>query len=151
MSTMFRDADATDLPAIVAMLADDHLGATREDPTLPLQAGYLAAFEAIMASPNTRLIVAVDGEQVIGTMQLILIPGLSSIGSMHGQIEAVRIAAAHRGAARGEAMVRWAIEECRLAGCSSIQLTSDGSRLDAHRFWQRIGFTASHKGFKLKL
>jgi GNAT superfamily N-acetyltransferase len=151
MPLVFRDATEADLPAIVTLLADDLLGATREDPSLPLAPSYLAAFRAIAAAPNQRLIVAEEEGQIVGTMQILLIPAISRRGSQRGLIEAVRIARASRGGGRGETFVRWAIDECRAAGCVSVQLTSDGSRADAHRFWQRLGFEATHLGFKRAL
>jgi GNAT superfamily N-acetyltransferase len=151
MPLSFRDATEADLPAVVAMLADDPLGARREAPGLPLAPAYLAAFHAISAAPNQRLIVAVDGLEIVGSMQLLQLSGLSRQGAWRGQIEAVRIAAPHRKRGHGARFVRWAIEECRAAGCTSIQLTSDQSRSDAHRFWQRAGFEATHLGFKMSL
>lgn len=144
----YRDATEDDLPAIVALLADDPLGAMREDATLPLAPSYGAAFAAIAASAHQRLIVAVDGRSVVGTLQLLLIPAISRRGSWRGQIEAVRIASTLRGKGHGEAFLRWAIEQCRSAGCVSVQLTSDRSRSDAHRFWRRMGFDATHIGFR---
>ncbi|MBU3077851.1 GNAT family N-acetyltransferase [Sphingomonas quercus] len=151
MVIAYRDAVEADLPAIVALLADDELGAEREDVAAPLVASYVDAFHAIAATHHLRLIVAVDGERIVGTMQFLLIPGLSSRGSWHGQIEAVRIAADLRGQGQGEAFVRWAIEQCRLAGCASVQLVSHESRRAAHRFWRKLGFVPSHVGFKLHL
>lgn len=130
---------------------EDFRGSTREDASLPLARSYLEAFAAIAASPNQRLIVAVAGGQVVGTLQLLFIPAISRKGSWRGQIEGVRIARERRGQGLGEAMVRWAIEECRTRGCVSIQLTSDNSRTDAHRFWERLGFAPSHRGFKMVL
>ena len=149
MSLSFRDATEADLPAIVALLADDALGASREDTSLPLAEGYADAFRAIAATPYQRLIVATDDGVAIGTMQILLISAVSRRGSWRGQIEAVRIASHLRGSGRGEAFVKWAIEQCRSAGCVSVQLTSDNARLDAHRFWRRIGFLPTHVGFKI--
>ncbi len=151
MTLHYRDAVADDLPAIVALLADDPLGAQREDAALPLAPSYLAAFDAMARNPYQRLIVAVAGEQVVGTMHLLLVPGLSYQGGWHGQIEAVRIAAPLRGSGHGEAFARWAIEECRKAGCVSVQLVSHGSRAAAHRFWRKLGFVSTHAGFKMAL
>ncbi|PTQ12099.1 GNAT family N-acetyltransferase [Sphingomonas oleivorans] len=147
----FREAVAADLPAIVAMLADDRLGADREDASSPLAAGYIAAFEAIAGDANQHLIVAVDGEQVVGTLQLSFLPGLSSKGAWRGQIEAVRIVANRRGEGLGEQLIRWAIEACRRRGCATVQLTTDNRRADAHRFYERLGFKASHRGYKYPL
>lgn len=146
-----RRAVAADLPAIVALLADDPLGAAREDPREPLDPAYLAAFAAIEADPNMLLAVAeLDGE-VVGTLQLAFLPGLSLRGAWRGQVEAVRIAAAHRRRGLGRRMMAWAIETCRARGCRLVQLTADKRRRDAHRFYERLGFRASHEGFKLVL
>ena len=145
----YRDAEERDLSAIVAMLADDPLGATREDASIPLSHAYYAAFHAIEAASGQRLVVAVEAGRIVGTMQLLAIAGLSFRGSRHGQIEAVRIVADRRGGGTGSAFVRWAVEELRLAGCASIQLVSHATRHDAHRFWERLGFEATHLGFKM--
>ena len=147
----FRDAVAADLPDIIALLADDPLGRTREDATLPLAAGYLEAFAAIEAAPDQRLVVACEDGRVVGTLQLLFLPCLSGKGGWRGQIEAVRVARERRGEGIGERMARWAIEQCRARGCARVQLTSDNSRADAHRFWERVGFSPSHRGFKLSL
>jgi GNAT superfamily N-acetyltransferase len=137
------------MPAIVAMLADDMLGAAREgDPSDP---AYLAAFRAIEADPNELLAVAdIDG-RVAGTVQIGFLPGLSRRGAWRGQIEAVRVAAPFRGRGLGEAMIRWALDQCRARGCAVAQLTTDKRRADAQRFYARLGFAASHEGMKLEL
>ena len=146
-----RRATAADLPAIIAMLADDGLGAGREDASLPLAAPYLAAFAAIAADANQFLAVAeLDGD-VVGTLQLSFIPGLSHKGAWRGQIESVRVASSQRGTGLGQRIFEWAIVQCRARGCRMVQLTTDKSREDAHRFYARLGFVASHEGFKLKL
>ncbi|PZU09248.1 GNAT family N-acetyltransferase [Sphingomonas sp.] len=151
MRFLCRDATEADLPAIVGLLADDPLGATRENASLPLAPSYLSAFRAIQATPRQRLIVAEEEGLIVGTIQIVLIPAISRRGSLRGLIEAVRIAARHRGNGRGEQLVRWAVAECRAAGCASVQLTSHDSRADAHRFWKRMGFVPTHVGFKLDL
>jgi GNAT superfamily N-acetyltransferase len=151
MSLSYRDATEADLPAIVGLLADDELGAAREDATMPLASTYFQAFKAIEATPYQRLLVALDNGSVVGTMQLLLIPAVSRRGSWRGQIEAVRIASHLRGGGLGEAFVRWAIEQCHLAGCVSVQLTSDSKRIAAHRFWRKVGFQPTHVGFKINL
>ncbi|RJQ72198.1 GNAT family N-acetyltransferase [Pseudonocardiaceae bacterium YIM PH 21723] len=145
---IFRAATGDDIPAIIALLADDELGAAREssDP-----ARYLDAFQAISEDPNQYLAVADDGGRVVGTVQLTFIPGLSHRGAWRGQIEAVRVHSGHRGTGLGSRMIGWAIEECRTRGCRLVQLTSDITRVDAHRFYEKLGFTPSHTGFKLKL
>lgn len=146
-----RPALREDLPAIVALLADDVLGAQRERPGLPLASGYLAAFEAIERDPNCELLVACRGARVIGTMQLDFTPGLSRQGAWRATIEAVRVAAGERSRGTGRAMIEWAIARARSRGCRIVQLSSDRSRVDAHRFYERLGFVASHLGMKLEL
>lgn len=147
----FRRATEADIAAIVAMLADDPLGAAREDVSTPLANAYLAAFRAIDADPNQYLAVMTDGDAVIGTLQLTFIPGLSRKGALRGQIEAVRVASSRRGQGLGQRLFEWAIEQCRARGCRTVQLTTDRSRADAHRFYERLGFEASHIGYKLAL
>ncbi|WP_376099231.1 GNAT family N-acetyltransferase [Roseomonas sp. CCTCC AB2023176] len=147
----FRAATTADLPAIIALLADDPLGAAREEPGLPAHAGYQAAFDAIEADPNQLLLVAEDAGEVVGTLQVTFTPGLSRKGAWRGQIEAVRVAASSRGAGLGERMIRHAVALCRERGCSMVQLTTDKSRTDAHRFYDRLGFEQSHYGYKLTL
>ncbi len=149
--TTFRRARAEDLPAIIAMLADDGLGAAREDASLPLAQSYRDAFAAIDADPNQLLAVAEEAGVVVGTLQLSFIPGLSHKGAWRGQVEGVRVAASRRGTGLGQRMLEWAAATCRARGCRMVQLTTDKSRTDAHRFYARLGFVASHEGFKLKL
>jgi GNAT superfamily N-acetyltransferase len=144
----FRRATEDDLPAIVAMLADDPLGKGREDVRLPLALEYHTAFAAIAADPNQFLLVADDGGEVVGTLQLTFIPGLSRKGAWRGQVEGVRIAASRRGSGLGERMLEWAIRLCGERGCSLVQLTTDKSRPDAHRFYEKLGFVATHQGYK---
>ncbi|MEC9367250.1 MAG: GNAT family N-acetyltransferase [Pseudomonadota bacterium] len=151
IGVQMRKAREDDLEAIVDLLADDGLGQSREDSSRPLAAAYRDAFRAIEADPNQLLLVAdVDGE-VTGTLQLSFIPGLSRLGAWRGQIEAVRVSRDARGSGLGQKMIEWAIGECRRRGCSLVQLTSDKSRSDALRFYERLGFRASHEGFKLTL
>ncbi|WP_225099956.1 GNAT family N-acetyltransferase [Streptomyces sp. CoH27] len=144
-----RHATADDLPSIVAMLADDPLGAQRESPhdLTP----YRAALERLAADSNQHLVVAVREDRVIGTLQLTIIPGLSHKGATRALIEAVRIHADERGSGLGGLLIQWAIDTSRQLGCVMVQLTSDKTRTDAHRFYARLGFNASHEGFKLKL
>ncbi|MEU2555417.1 GNAT family N-acetyltransferase [Streptomyces sp. NPDC014684] len=144
-----RLATAPDLPAIVAMLADDPLGAQRESPDD--LSPYRTALKRLDADPNQRLVVAVREDRVVGTLQLTIIPGLSRRGATRSVIEAVRIHADERGSGLGTQLIQWAIDESRRQGCQLVQLTSDSSRTDAHRFYERLGFTASHVGFKLPL
>ncbi|MFJ7337620.1 GNAT family N-acetyltransferase [Streptomyces sp. NPDC101110] len=144
-----RAAVAGDVPAIVAMLADDPLGAQRESPD-DLNP-YLAALERLSADPNQRLVVAAREGKVVGTLQLTIVPGLSRRGATRSIIEGVRIHADERGSGLGTQLIEWAIEESRSLECRLVQLTSDKTRTDAHRFYERLGFTASHTGFKLPL
>ncbi|MGI9404777.1 MAG: GNAT family N-acetyltransferase [Hyphomicrobiaceae bacterium] len=150
-SIQFRRATPDDVPAIVALIADDQLGATREDPGPPLHPDYTTAFDAIGADPNQLLAVADDAGQIAGCLQLTFIPGLSRRGALRGQIEAVRIAASHRGRGLGHDFMTWAIGQCRERNCRLVQLTTDKTRPEAHAFYERLGFTASHEGMKLKL
>jgi GNAT superfamily N-acetyltransferase len=149
----FRDARREDVPAIVALLADDVLSAAREPAAGrdQLDEAYLTAFEQIRSDPRTRLIVAETDGQVVGTLQLNLLHGLSRHGMLRGQIEAVRIAAPYRGQGLGRTMVEWTIGQARADGCGLVQLTSDKRRHDAIRFYKSLGFTASHEGLKLSL
>ncbi|WP_330458785.1 GNAT family N-acetyltransferase [Streptomyces sp. NBC_00820] len=144
-----RRATEDDVPAIVAMLADDPLGALRESPDDLTP--YLAALKRLDADPNQHLVVAVRDGRVIGTLQLTLIPGLARKGATRALIEAVRVHADERGSGLGGRLVQWAIDTAQRLGCHMVQLTSDKSRTDAHRFYERLGFTASHEGFKLQL
>ena len=147
----FRRAQPADLPAIVALLADDVLGQQREDASSPPNPNYVDAFQAILADPNQLQTVATSGDEVIGTLQLTFIPGLARKGAWRGQIEAVRIAETHRGSGVGQQMFEWAIDQCRARGCNLVQLTTDKTRSDAHRFYDRLGFVDSHVGYKLAL
>jgi len=147
----FRPAEAADLPQIVALLADDPLGRSREDTSLPLDRRYLDAFDALRRDPNQALVVADAGGAVIGCMQLSFIPGLSRRGAWRGQIESVRVASSHRGGGLGRRMFEWAIAECRRRGCGLVQLATDKARPDALRFYEALGFEATHEGLKLAL
>jgi GNAT superfamily N-acetyltransferase len=136
---------------MVAMLADDVLGAARERPGPPHDRAYDDAFAAIQADPNQLILVAeVDG-QVAAMLQLSFIPGLSRLGMWRGQIESVRVAASHRGEGLGRRLLEHAIDMCRERGCGLVQLTTDKAREDARRFYGSLGFTASHEGMKLSL
>lgn len=144
-----RPAALTDLPAVVAMLADDPLGAERESPDD--LAPYRSAFRRLADDPNQHLVVAVRETRVVGTLQLTIVPGLSRRGATRSIIEGVRIHADERGTGLGTQLIQWAVDESRRQGCRLVQLTSDASRTDAHRFYERLGFSASHVGFKLAL
>lgn len=143
-----RRATADDVPALVALLADDPLGRIREVSDM---AAYRRAFERVDADPHQILVAAVARGAVVGTLQLSVIPGLSRAGALRGQIEAVRVRADQRGAGIGTALLRWAVDEARRRGCALVQLTTDKSRADALRFYERLGFLASHEGLKMVL
>jgi GNAT superfamily N-acetyltransferase len=144
-----RRATRDDLAAIVTLIAADQLGATRDGGDL---APYEHAFAAIDADPAQLLVVVTDADAALaGTLQLTIIPGLARRGALRAQIEAVRVRSDLRGQGLGHALLAWAIEEARRRGCTLVQLTSDKRRAEAHRFYGRLGFTASHEGFKLRL
>jgi GNAT superfamily N-acetyltransferase len=147
-----RRARRGDVARIVELIAADQLGATRDGiADADDLARYLDAFDAIDADASELLVVAVDGDEVVATMQVSFLPGLARRGSLRAQIDAVRVASGHRGRGLGDAMFRWAIDEARRRGCSLVQLTTDKSRADAHRFYARLGFVASHEGLKLRV
>ncbi|HEX4258797.1 MAG TPA: GNAT family N-acetyltransferase [Streptosporangiaceae bacterium] len=147
-----RRARRPDLPALVALLAADDLGATRDGIRGPADRdAYERAFQAIDQDPAQLLLVAdVDG-RVVGTLQLSFIPGLSRRGALRAQIESVRVAPTMRRRGLGEALFTWSIAEAHRRGCALVQLTTDKTRADAHRFYDRLGFVASHEGLKLDL
>ncbi|MGW4616168.1 N-acetyltransferase family protein [Streptomyces sp. NPDC004592] len=144
-----RPVVTDDVSAVVAMLADDQLGARRESPDDLTP--YLNALERVNGDPNQHLMVAVRDGRIVGTLQLSIIPGLSRRGATRSIVEAVRIHADERGSGLGTQLLQWAIDESRRQDCQLVQLTSDVSRTDAHRFYERLGFEASHMGFKLAL
>ena len=144
-----RSATPEDIPAIVAMLADDPLGAQRESPDDLTP--YRTAFDRLAGDTNQHLVVADRGGQVVGTLQLTVIPGLSRRGSTRSIIEGVRVHRAERGSGLGTRLIEWAVGESERQGCQLVQLTSDATRTDAHRFYERLGFQASHVGFKKSL
>lgn len=147
----FRRATENDVAEIVRLLADDQLGSSRDEPGPPLPEEYVTAFRAIDADPQQLLIVAVAGEQIVGTAQLSFLPGLARRGAWRMQIEAVRVARTRRGEGIGRRMTEWCIGQGKERGCKLVQLTSDASRADAHRFYESLGFVGSHVGFKLRL
>lgn len=146
-----RRATREDLEAIVRMLADDGLGSTRERLGNPLPASYHAAFTAIDADPNNEILVACIGTDVVGSLQLTFTPSLSYQGGWRATIESVRTVSNRRGSGIGTELVRYAIERARDRHCVMVQLSSHASRTNAQRFYQRLGFTASHVGMKLSL
>ncbi len=152
MTPRFRLATEDDLPEIVRLLADDDLGRGRERPEDPLPQPYRDGFAALQRQPgNTILLATAADGTVIGCLQLTLIAGVSRLGATRAQIEGVRVAATARGQGVGEAMVQEAIARARAAGATLVQLTSDVRRTDARRFYERLGFAATHVGFKLDL
>ena len=144
-----RPATASDVPGIVALLADDPLGATREAPGDLVV--YLAAFGRIDGDPRQHVMVAIQDGKLAGTLQLTLIPGLSRRGATRALIEAVRVHRDMRGQGLGSELIQWAIDRSRELGAGLVQLSSDASRTEAHRFYERLGFVKSHVGFKLIL
>ncbi|WP_067541851.1 GNAT family N-acetyltransferase [Nocardia crassostreae] len=144
-----RPATADDVPAIVALLADDFLGATREDRTDLTP--YLEAFALADADPNQHIAVAERDGHIVGTLQLSVIQGLSLRAARRAQIEGVRVHREERGSGLGTTLMEWAATRARELGCSIVQLTSNAQRTDAHRFYERLGYEPSHIGFKLAL
>jgi GNAT superfamily N-acetyltransferase len=149
MTVTLRPARRDEVPAIVALLADDGLGRGRESVSDP--AIYYAAFDEMAGDPNNRLLVAEQNGELVGTLQITFIRGLSRKGAKRAQIEAVRVASSHRGRGLGHKIFIAAIELARKEGCSLVQLTTDKARGDAHRFYAQLGFVASHEGMKLAL
>lgn len=147
----FRMATAQDVDKIVQMLADDELGKTRERYETPLPESYLKAFEAIDKDPNNELIVACLGEEIVGVQQITFTPFLTHQGSWRATIEGVRTASSERGKGLGSKLILWAVERAKERGCHIVQLTTDKQRPDALRFYERLGFTATHEGLKMKL
>jgi len=147
----YRLATRNDLPAIVRMLAEDDLGAQRERYETPLAQPYIEAFEAINRDPNHELIVAEMDGDVIGSLQLMFLPSISYQGGTRAQVESVRVAKKLRGQGVGAQMMEWTLKRARQRGCHLMQLTTHRSREDAHRFYERLGFTKSHIGMKIRL
>ena len=147
----YRAAQHDDVSELVAILADDQLGTTREDPSPPLRAGYLQAFQSIDSDPNNELIVVTGDGNLIGMLQLTYIPYLTYGGSWRCLIEGVRIHSDYRGKGLGKRFLEYAIRRAQQRQCRLVQLTSDKRRTDALRFYESLGFKASHEGFKLHL
>jgi ribosomal protein S18 acetylase RimI-like enzyme len=145
-----RKAEPQDVPSIVDLLSDDPLGSIREGAEADGGYGpYERAFADVAKDPNQLLVVATDDQVVVSTLQLSVIPGLSRRGARRAQIEAVQVARDYRGRGLGLAMIQWAIREAAVRQCALIQLTSDKTRVHAHRFYERLGFKATHEGFKM--
>jgi GNAT superfamily N-acetyltransferase len=149
---VIRPAKAEDLPAIVPLLADDPVSGQRDDPSLPLDPGYASAFAAIVARPGCHLMVAVEGDEIVGVFQLTFVPGLIRKGAWRAYVEGVFVRSDRRGHGIGARMIAWAADAARAHGnCPFLQLTSNKGRLDAHRFYDRLGFQRTSEGFKLLL
>lgn len=147
----FRRARADDVPDIVRLLADDPLGATRERYESPLPESYARAFRAIEQDANNELVVACRGERVVGVLQLTYIPSLTYQGGWRALVEGVRVDSGERSQGLGKTLFEWAIARARERGCHMVQLTTDKARPDAKRFYESLGFVASHEGLKLHL
>lgn len=146
---IFREAVHADLPAIIALLVDDILGKARDFPAV--DEAYERAFTDIDTDPRNQLIVAESDGEVVACMQITYIPGLGRHGAERCQIEAVRVRSDQRGQGLGAQFMTWAIDRARERDCALVQLTTDKTRVDAHRFYTRLGFVASHEGMKLVL
>jgi len=147
-----RPATVQDLPDIVGLLADDPLGVQRERLTDPLPASYYAAFETISSDPNNELVVAEDrNDRAIAVLQLTFTPYITHQGSWRATIEGVRVASHLRGSGIGRKFFSWAIARAQERGCQLVQLTTDKHRPEAKRFYETLGFVATHEGMKLKL
>ena len=149
MNLIYRKAVESDLPALVHMLADDNLGRNREDSSTTLNPKYIDAFKGISSDPNNELIVACNNGNIVGMLQLTFIPSLTYIGSWRCLVEGVRIHSGYRGRGLGKRLFEWAISRAQERNCRLIQLTSDKTRPGALRFYESLGFVASHEGFKL--
>jgi GNAT superfamily N-acetyltransferase len=149
----FRLATRADVPSIVRMLADDDLGGQRERyaEADPLPEGYYSAFELISRDPNHELIVAERNGEVIGTLHLMFLPSISFQGGLRAQVESVRVDKCIQSQGIGSQMMKWTLERAKRRGAHVVQLTTHKSRLDAHRFYERLGFKGSHLGMKLSL
>jgi ribosomal protein S18 acetylase RimI-like enzyme len=146
-----RRAHRDDLGPIVAMLADDPLGGARERIENPLPKAYFDAFERVQRDPNLQLVVAEDGEgTVVGCLQLCILPGVSSQGASRGLIEDVRVASHCRSRGIGEQLAQWAVAQARARGCKLVELLTHHTRVDAQRFYERLGFARSHVGMTIR-
>jgi ribosomal protein S18 acetylase RimI-like enzyme len=149
-SITIRRAVREDVSFIVAMLADDKLGSARERLEDPPSPSYFKAFEVLDRDPNIQLVVAEEGGRVVGCLQLCVLPGLSSQGASRGLIEDVRVASDRRSRGIGEQLVGWAVEQSRAKGCKVVELLTHHSRVDAQRFYERLGFQKSHVGMTIR-
>ena len=147
----FRIAIEQDLDRIVEMLADDVLGSKRERYERPLPDSYIKAFQAITADPNNELVVACRGEEIIGVQQITFTPYITHQGGWRATIEGVRTSSSERGKGLGTELIRFGIQRAKERGCHLVQLTTDKKREDALRFYESLGFKASHEGLKMHL
>lgn len=148
---LFRLATRSDLPSIVRMLADDELGSQREKMESPLPESYYSAFDQIDSDPNHELIVAEQNGEVIGTLHLMFLPSVSFQGGLRAQVESVRVDKRFQSQGIGSEMMKWSTERAKQRGAHVVQLTTHKTRLDAHRFYERLGFKGTHLGMKLSL
>ena len=151
MELKFRRATPEDLPEVVRMLADDFLGRRRERDENPLPESYVRAFEEIQNDKNNELIVAEKDGEIVGTLQITFTPSISFQGGKRATVEWVRVDAKFRGQGIGKELMKWAIKRAREENCIAVQLTTNADRLDAHRFYENLGFKGSHFGMKLYL
>jgi len=151
MPLSYRAATPADLPFIVALIVEDSVISTGDDPADAAHPDYVNALAEITNDPNEEMIIVEEDGVPVGCFQLSYLPGLMRRGMKRGQIEVVHVAETHRNRGIGGDMMRWAVERCRENGCSMVQLTSNKKRLDAHRFYERLGFLKSHEGFKYYL
>jgi len=149
-SITLRRARRDDVATIIAMLADDRLGSGREQLEDPLPSSYYKAFETLDRDPNIQLMVAEEGGLVVGCLQLCILPGLSSQGASRALIEDVRVASHRRSRGIGEQLVQWAVAEARAKGCRLVELLTHATRVDAQRFYTRLGLKASHVGMTVR-
>ncbi|MFK4502375.1 ribosomal protein S18 acetylase RimI-like enzyme [Bradyrhizobium japonicum] len=149
-SVSIRPARREDVAAIVAMLADDHLGRARERVEDPLPESYYQAFERVTRDQNLTLVVAESEGRVVGCLQLAILPGISTQGGIRGLLEDVRVASDCRSHGIGEQLVQWAVAEAKARGCNLVELLTHQTRTDAQRFYKRLGFAASHVGMTVR-
>ena len=149
-SVTIRRAHRDDVGVIVGMLADDPLGSARERIEDPLPPSYFRGFEELERDPNIKLVVAEEGGAVVGCLQLCILPGLSSQGASRALIEDVRVATHCRSRGIGEQLVQWAVAEAQAKGCKLVELFTHDTRVDAQRFYKRLGFQPSHVGMTLR-
>lgn len=147
----FRNARKEDVKTLVALLADDDIAEGREQAKGDLLPAYSAAFDEMSKNPDNRILVAEQGGEIVGSLQIVYVPGLSRQGAKRAIIESVRVSSKARGQNIGTILMKEAIAQAKAAGCKLVQLTSDKRRTRAHLFYRRLGFLQTHEGFKLDL